>query len=62
MPIASCASLVEPGVHAAAGDDAFDQIVSNPDGDVSHDLAEKNLLDPAWELVACRDCHSDCEL
>ena len=34
-------------VNTAASDDALNQIVSNPDGDVSHDLAEKYLLDTA---------------
>ena len=41
------ADLELHGVDAAPGDDAFDHVVADPDGDVSHDLTEKDLLDLA---------------
>ena len=40
-------------IYTAAGDDAFNQILSNSDGDVGHDLTEKDLFNIACELVSC---------
>jgi len=42
----------------AAGDNAFDDILADLDGDVGHDFAEFDFTDLAGELVACGDGHA----
>ena len=45
-----------------ACDDAFNEIVSDAYGDVSHDRVEENIFHAAWELVSRGNCHSNSEL
>src|SRR5581483_310000 len=41
----------------SAGDDAFDQVVSNLDDHMRHDGAELHAIDDAGKLIASRECH-----
>src|ERR1035441_5590606 len=45
-------------LRALTGDDAFDAVLSDLDDDVSHDLAEGDFGDLAFELVAGGERHS----
>jgi hypothetical protein len=42
---------------AATGDDAFDEVLPDADDDVSHDAAELEFFDGAFQGVSSGECH-----
>jgi len=42
---------------AATGDDAFDEVLPDADDDVSHDAAELEFFDGAFQRISSGECH-----